>query len=102
MSQGQYDLARAAAYEALHPIARPMLRDILSENVAAAVIGRGGWGRERWESLLASEDHRCRVIRAALDGVPASASTGPLEAAVLAAAQALLAAIIDHFEIEEI
>jgi hypothetical protein len=85
-----YDVAYRAAYDALDGVKARAVRDILAENVAATVIGKGDWGRDRWEALASNDDRRVPLVRAALRDFSPTVSTGPVDAAVKAAAQALL------------
>lgn len=88
----RYALAYSAAHGALAAIGRPVLRDVLAEAVAACVIGKGDWPRERY-AMLADDDHprRALVVKAAMRDLPDSVtvSSGPADAAVKAAAEAL-------------
>ncbi len=90
----RYELAYNTVYAALEPVAQKALRDLLAENVAAGVIGRGDWGAERYQRLASDETARQPVVRSAMRDLPETVivSSGPVDAAVKAAAVALLAA----------
>lgn len=87
-----YDIAAQAAYLALDAISRPKLRDILAGDVAACVIGNGTHGADRWAALAAGTGSNRQVVAAVMRDLPDSVtvSSGPIDAAVRAAAEALL------------
>ncbi len=102
MSAEQYEIAHAAAQESLRVVRGSTLQSALAEAVAACVVGKGGWGAARWERIVGDESFRMLVVRAVLRDLPATASTGPIEAAVTASAKSLLAtAVVDRFNLDE-
>ncbi len=90
-----YEVAYRAAYNALEAVGRRTLRDILAENVAAHVIGANKSPVGRWTSLTSDDTHRARVVRNVTREFPETVtiSSGPVDAAVKAAAEALLAEV---------
>lgn len=90
----EYDLAYRAAHHFLTArIPNPALRDILAESVTDFVIGKGGWGADRWSNLAADTPQKQHLLRALMRDLPESVvvSSGPLDDAITAAACALLA-----------
>jgi hypothetical protein len=97
MATAEYDTAHKAAYDALSDVSRPVLRNIIAESVAAFVVGKGGWGVQRWNSLATDTSQKRSLVMALMRDLPESAtvSTGPVDAAVTAAATALIDALED-------
>lgn len=90
----RYEMAYQAAYTALDQVPRKAVRDILAEDVAACVIGKGDWTADRFQRLAVDDSFRLRVVQAVLKGMPETVivSSGVVDAAVKASAGALLPA----------
>jgi hypothetical protein len=90
----RYEAAYRAAHTALTAIGQETLRRILAEDAAGCVIGKGGWGADHYRAIVLDEHRRRLTVSAVLRDLPDSVivSSGPVDAAVKAAAEALLAA----------